>query len=148
VEAILRHGSQRLCQAPGYLFWRQRAGKQRFPIEKKGGNARDAVPQGGFRFPSNFFGASGPVQDSSDRGFGKTSLFCNFAKNPLVAYIPSLGKVGAKQCFHHRIIAGFLTEVCVGFATLSALKERFEVFVAADSCGGLTPVSHEVALRI
>jgi nicotinamidase-related amidase len=45
------------------------------------------------------------------------------------------------------IVAGFLTEACVSFPALSALKDGFEVFVVADACGGLTPVSHELALR-
>jgi nicotinamidase-related amidase len=36
------------------------------------------------------------------------------------------------------IVAGFLTEACVSFPVLSALKEGFEVFVVADTCGGLT----------
>ena len=44
------------------------------------------------------------------------------------------------------IIAGFLTEACVSFPTLSALKDGFEVFVVGDTCGGLAPKSHEVAL--
>src|SRR5215475_3402291 len=44
------------------------------------------------------------------------------------------------------IVAGFLTEACVSFPALSALNEGFEVFVAADACGGLTPTSHELAL--
>jgi len=45
------------------------------------------------------------------------------------------------------IIAGFLTEACVSFPALSALKDGFEVFVVGDACGGLTPQSHELALR-
>jgi nicotinamidase-related amidase len=45
------------------------------------------------------------------------------------------------------IIARFLTEACVSFPTLSALKDGFEVFVVGDACGGLAPKSHEVALR-
>jgi len=44
------------------------------------------------------------------------------------------------------IIAGFLTEACVSFPALSALKDGFEVFVVGDACGGLTPQSHEFAL--
>jgi hypothetical protein len=35
----------------------------------------------------------------------------------------------------------------VSFVALSALKEGFEVFVVADTCGGLTLTSHETALR-
>ena len=45
------------------------------------------------------------------------------------------------------IVAGFLTEACVSFPVLCALKDGFEVFVVADACGGLTPASHEFALR-
>lgn len=45
------------------------------------------------------------------------------------------------------IVAGFLTEACVSFPVLSALKDGFEVFVVGDACGGLTPASHEFALR-
>ena len=45
------------------------------------------------------------------------------------------------------IVAGFLTEACISFSGLSALKEGFEVFVVADACGGLTLQSHELALR-
>src|SRR5215472_17779143 len=37
------------------------------------------------------------------------------------------------------IVAGFLTEACVSFSSLSALTDGFEVFVVADTCGGLTP---------
>jgi len=45
------------------------------------------------------------------------------------------------------IVAGFLTEACVSFPALSALADGFDVFVVADACGGLTPASHELALR-
>jgi len=45
------------------------------------------------------------------------------------------------------IVAGFLTEACVSFPVLSALKDGFEVFVVADACGGLTPASNDYALR-
>ncbi len=45
------------------------------------------------------------------------------------------------------IVAGFLREACVSFPALSAQKDGFEVFVVGDACGGLTPQSHELALR-
>jgi len=45
------------------------------------------------------------------------------------------------------IAAGFLTEACVSFSVLSALAGGFDVSVVADACGGLTPASHELALR-
>jgi nicotinamidase-related amidase len=44
------------------------------------------------------------------------------------------------------IVAGFLTEACVSFPVLSALKDGFDVFVVADACGGLEQASHEFAL--
>ncbi|MCY0855421.1 hydrolase [Cupriavidus sp. D39] len=45
------------------------------------------------------------------------------------------------------IIAGMLTEACVSFPVLSALSEGYQVHVVADACGGLTPTSHDLALR-
>ncbi len=35
----------------------------------------------------------------------------------------------------------------MSFPTLSALAEGYEIFVVADTCGGLTLTSHEMALR-
>ncbi|MGY4501810.1 hypothetical protein ACVWYH_005767 [Bradyrhizobium sp. GM24.11] len=43
------------------------------------------------------------------------------------------------------IVSGLLTEACVSFPVLSALHEGFDVFVVGDACGGLTPVSHDLA---
>lgn len=45
------------------------------------------------------------------------------------------------------LISGLLTEACVSMLALSAAEEGYEVFVVADACGGLTPQSHELALR-
>lgn len=45
------------------------------------------------------------------------------------------------------LISGMLTEACVSFLALSVARDGYEVFVVADACGGLTPQSHEVALR-
>lgn len=45
------------------------------------------------------------------------------------------------------LISGMLTEACVNFLALSAAEEGYEVFVVGDACGGLTPQSHELALR-
>ena len=45
------------------------------------------------------------------------------------------------------LVAGLLTEACVSFPALSAVREGYEVFVVGDTCGGLTQVSHELALR-
>ncbi|WP_342249169.1 hydrolase [Sphingomonas sp. OTU376] len=45
------------------------------------------------------------------------------------------------------VFAGLLTEACVSFPVLSALKDGHEVRVVADACGGLTPESHRAALQ-
>ncbi len=45
------------------------------------------------------------------------------------------------------LVSGLLTEACVSFTVLSALAEGYEVYVVADACGGLTAVSHDLALR-
>lgn len=45
------------------------------------------------------------------------------------------------------LISGMLTEACVSFLALSAASEGYEVYVVGDACGGLTPQSHELALR-
>ncbi len=45
------------------------------------------------------------------------------------------------------LVSGLLTEACVSFTVLSALAEGYDVYVVADACGGLTSVSHELALR-
>jgi nicotinamidase-related amidase len=45
------------------------------------------------------------------------------------------------------LVAGLLTEACVSFPAISALREGYEVFVVGDTCSGLTPASHDLALR-
>jgi len=45
------------------------------------------------------------------------------------------------------IVSGLLTEACVSFPVLSALSAGYEGHVVGDACGGLTMVSHELALR-
>jgi nicotinamidase-related amidase len=45
------------------------------------------------------------------------------------------------------VVSGLLTEACVSFPVMSALADGYEVFVVADACGGLTPTSHDLALR-
>jgi nicotinamidase-related amidase len=45
------------------------------------------------------------------------------------------------------LLSGYFTEACVTFGALSATRAGFEVFVVADTCGGASPVGHEMALR-
>jgi nicotinamidase-related amidase len=41
------------------------------------------------------------------------------------------------------VIAGLWTEACVMFPTLEMLKEGFEIYVAADACGDVSPEAHQ-----
>jgi nicotinamidase-related amidase len=40
------------------------------------------------------------------------------------------------------VIAGLWTEACVMFPSLDLLKEGFEVYIAADACGDVSPEAH------
>ena len=45
------------------------------------------------------------------------------------------------------VIAALWTEVCLAFPTLDMLREGYEVYPVVDAVGGISPVSHESALR-
>ncbi|MBJ9985190.1 hydrolase [Acinetobacter sp. S40] len=47
----------------------------------------------------------------------------------------------------HILLSGMLTEACVSFLALSAAASGLNVSVVADTCGGLTLESHELALQ-
>jgi nicotinamidase-related amidase len=45
------------------------------------------------------------------------------------------------------VLAGLWTEACVLFPTLDMLKEDFEIYIAADACGDLSPEAHDRAME-
>ncbi|MFC5520766.1 hydrolase [Polaromonas jejuensis] len=45
------------------------------------------------------------------------------------------------------ILAGLWTEACVLFPTLDLLKGGYEVYVATDACGDVSPEAHERAVQ-
>ena len=45
------------------------------------------------------------------------------------------------------VVAGVLTEVCATFTSLTAIKEGYEVYLATDACGGLSPASHQYGIE-
>jgi len=57
-------------------------------------------------------------------------------------FVKAVKATGKKQL----IIAGVVTEVCVAFATLSALAEGYEVFVIADASATFDEISRQAAL--
>jgi len=44
------------------------------------------------------------------------------------------------------ILAGLWTEACVTFPALCMLEDGYEVFVAADACGGASQTAHDMAI--
>ena len=59
-----------------------------------------------------------------------------------VDFVTAVKKTGRKQL----IIAGIVTDVCVAFPTLSALKEGYQVFVVADASGTFNKQVADAAL--
>ena len=57
-------------------------------------------------------------------------------------FVKAVKKTGRKQF----IIAGIVTDVCVAFPTLSALKEGYQVFVVADASGTFSKQVADAAL--
>ena len=57
-------------------------------------------------------------------------------------FVKAVKKTGRKQL----IIAGIVTDVCVAFPTLAALKEGYQVFVVADASGTFNKQVADAAL--
>ncbi len=45
------------------------------------------------------------------------------------------------------VVSGLWTEVCVAWPTLNMLSAGYNVFVAADACGGTSWTTHEMAMQ-
>jgi nicotinamidase-related amidase len=45
------------------------------------------------------------------------------------------------------VMAGLWTEVCIALASLSAVDQGYDVYVATDACGGVSLEAHENAIR-
>lgn len=56
-------------------------------------------------------------------------------------FVKAIKKTGRKQL----VIAGIVTEVCVAFPVLSALKQGYEVFVITDASGTFNDISRNAA---
>jgi len=54
-------------------------------------------------------------------------------------FVNAVKKTGKKQL----IVAGVVTEVCVGFVTLSALEAGYEVFVVTDASGTFNEITRD-----
>jgi nicotinamidase-related amidase len=72
-----------------------------------------------------------PNHDVIDRTSMNSWLDANFRK--------AVHATGRKKI----VIAGLWTEACVLFPTIDMLKEGFEIYIAADACGDLSPEAHD-----
>jgi nicotinamidase-related amidase len=72
-----------------------------------------------------------PNHDVIDRTSMNSWLDANFRK--------AIHATGRKKV----VIAGLWTEACVLFPTIEMLKEGFEIYIAADSCGDLSSEAHD-----
>lgn len=57
-------------------------------------------------------------------------------------FVAAIEKTGRKKI----VLAGITTDVCVAFATLSAIDAGYEVYVVTDACGAMNPAVQEASL--
>jgi nicotinamidase-related amidase len=57
-------------------------------------------------------------------------------------FVDAVKKTGRKRL----VVSGIVTEVCVAYPVVEALKAGYEVCVVTDACGGNTRESHDVAV--
>ena len=58
------------------------------------------------------------------------------------AFVEAVKKTGRKRL----VMAGIVTEVCLAYPVVAALKDGYEVTIVTDAAGGLTRESHDVAV--
>jgi nicotinamidase-related amidase len=58
-------------------------------------------------------------------------------------FVAAIRKTGRKKI----VLGGLWTETCVALATVQAIFDGFEVYVAEDCCGDLNQLSHENAMQ-
>ena len=57
-------------------------------------------------------------------------------------FVDAVKKTGRKRL----VVGGVVTEVCVAYPTVEALRAGYDVCVVTDACGGETRESHDVAV--
>jgi nicotinamidase-related amidase len=58
-------------------------------------------------------------------------------------FVAAIEKTGKKKL----IFAGLWTETCVALATIQAIYDGYEVYVAEDCCGDVSQLAHDNAMR-
>lgn len=57
--------------------------------------------------------------------------------------VEAVEKTGRKKL----VVAALWTEICLAMPVIHALGEDYEVYIATDASGGVTPEAHEMAVR-
>lgn len=88
---------------------------------------------------------SGPLLPQLAEVFPKEPVIDRSTMNPWEdgAVVEAIKATGRKKI----VLSGLWTEVCVVLPALSALSQGYEVYVVADTCGGLSPQAHEHAIQ-
>ena len=58
-------------------------------------------------------------------------------------FVAAIERTGKKKI----ILAGLWTETCIALATIQAIHDGYEVYVAEDRCGDLSQLAHDNAMR-
>ena len=58
-------------------------------------------------------------------------------------FVAAIERTGKKRM----ILAGLWTETCIALATIQAMHDGYEVYVAEDCCGDLSQLAHDNAMR-
>ena len=88
---------------------------------------------------------SGPFMPEVTQLFPKQNIIDRTSMNAWLdaGFRKAIHATGRKKF----VLAGLWTEVCVLFPTLEMLKEGFEIYIAADACGDLSPEAHDRAMQ-
>lgn len=58
-------------------------------------------------------------------------------------FVDAVKKTGRKRL----VMSGILTEVCLAYPTVAALRDGYEVCIVTDAAGGATRESHDIAVQ-
>jgi nicotinamidase-related amidase len=58
-------------------------------------------------------------------------------------FVSAIEKSGRKKI----VLAGLWTETCIALPTVQAIHDGYEIYVAEDCCGDLSPLAHENAMK-
>src|ERR1700757_2809909 len=58
-------------------------------------------------------------------------------------FVAAIEKIGRKKI----VLAGLWTETCIALPTVQMIHDGYEIYVAEDCCGDVSPLAHDNAMR-